>query len=95
MKEYYVLSLKKSHLKENYSWFKSNNSGYTEDLNYAGVYTEEEISKNKNYYFNSNSQVAIPKEVVDNLLIARVVPTFSSNYYKMNLGDVFKNLPVF
>lgn len=42
--KFYLLSLKWSQHKGKYVWWGPDNSGYTENLNDAGVYTEEQIN---------------------------------------------------
>lgn len=93
MKEYYVLSLKWSQGKNNFVWFKPDDCGYTEDINKAGIYSEERIMSRKAYYFNRNCQVAIPKEIVDNLLNSKVIPTLDENFEDMNLRQLIRTLP--
>ena len=59
MKKYYILSLKWSEGCELATWWKSDNSGYTRDLNEAGVYTEEQIQSRPHYYDNGVETKAI------------------------------------
>lgn len=86
--EYYLLSLKWSKSKEKYIWWGPNGSGYTEDLNKAGVYTDEDLDKNPLRYRNS-STYAVPVETVKQMITQTVVPTLSENWNLMQI-DVSK-----
>lgn len=84
MKEYYILSLKWSNGKETYAWWGPDNSGYTNDLNQAGIYTEEQL-KSRPLYYKNTSTVPVEKEIVDKLQTQRTVPSLSSNWDLMNI----------
>lgn len=84
MKEYYLLSLKWSGNKDRYLWWGPNNSGYFEDLDKAGIYTEE-IINSKPLYYKNRGVVPIQKEIVEGLYIQRVVPTTSDNWKLLNI----------
>lgn len=86
--EYYLLSLKWSNGKEKYVWWGPDNSGYTEDVNQAGVYTEEDIAKRPLYYRNT-STYPVPVEIVKQMTSQIVVPTYSENWNLLNI-DVSK-----
>lgn len=60
---YYVLSLKWSR-GEKAVWWGPNNNGYTARLDRAGVYTQEQIDAQPNYYNNKRDTLAIPVEKV-------------------------------
>lgn len=78
MKEYYLLSLKWSK-GDDYVWWGSNNSGYTADINKAGIYTEEQINKNPLYYCNK-STMPIPCKLLENAVKRTVVVADSFNF---------------
>lgn len=82
--EYYILSLKWSKSKEKYVWWGPDNSGYTEDLNVAGIYTEEQLSERPLYYKNDNTY-PVPVDFVNSMFIQRIVPTRSENWNLMNI----------
>lgn len=84
MKEYYILSLKWSNGKGIYVWWGPGNSGYTNDLNQAGIYTEDQIKSRPLYYKNTNT-VPVGREIVDKLQTQRTVPSLSSNWELMNI----------
>lgn len=84
MKEFYLLSLKWSRAKDRYVWWGPDDAGYVEDLNRAGVYTEEKINSKPRYYKNT-VVVPVAKEVAENLFIQRVVPTTSANWDALNI----------
>lgn len=80
MKTYYILSLKWSENKNEYVWWESNNSGYTTDIERAGVYTAEQVESKLDYYNNGKTTRAIPVEALERLSTKRIVPTFSDNW---------------
>lgn len=82
--KFYILSLKWSYGKEKYVWWGPDNSGYTENINEAGVYTEEKINSNPGYYRNT-STYPVPVEVVEKMTMHRVVPTLSENWNVMDI----------
>lgn len=82
--KFYLLSLKWSQHKGKYVWWGPDNSGYTENLNDAGVYTEEQINSRPMYYRNT-STYPVPVDVVEKMTIQRVVPTFSENWNMMSI----------
>ncbi|UED77485.1 hypothetical protein [Brevibacillus sp. DP1.3A] len=84
MKEFYLLSLKWSRAKDRYVWWGQDNGGYVEDLNQAGLYTEETINSMPRYYKNTRV-VPVLKEVAENLFIQKVVPATSANWNAMNI----------
>lgn len=84
MKEYYILSLKWSNGKGMYVWWQPDNNGYTNDLNQAGIYTEEQINSRPLYYKNTGT-VPVEKETVDKLQTQRTVASLSSNWDLMNI----------
>ncbi|WP_042424425.1 hypothetical protein [Geomicrobium sp. JCM 19039] len=74
---YYILSLKRTS-GDVFTWWRPDCRGYTQDLNKAGIYTEEELQERPWYFSNEN---AMPVEVgiVDRSLKATVVINDSSN----------------
>lgn len=84
MQEFYLLSLKWSRSKDRYVWWGPDNGGYVEDLNRAGLYTEETINSKPRYYKNTGV-VPVPKDVAENLYIQRVVPTTNDNWNALNI----------
>lgn len=60
---YYILSLKWTRDRNRQIvWWGPGNSGYTEDLAAAGVYTEEQVRDQPDYYNNRESTIAVPVE---------------------------------
>lgn len=82
--KFYILSLKWSYNKGNYVWWRPDNNGYTENINEAGVYTEEKINSNPRYYRNTHTY-PVPVEVVEKMKMHRVVPTLSENWNMMDI----------
>jgi hypothetical protein len=64
MKEYYILSRERSSGQDMLVWWRPNNSGYCQRLDWAGKYTQEQIDSNPTYYNNNNTK-AIPCEEVE------------------------------
>lgn len=64
MLKYHILCLKEI-ANDNLVWWRSENKGYTSFLDEAGLYTEEQILNNLNYYNNNIDTVAIPVLYVD------------------------------
>ncbi|PWW37361.1 MULTISPECIES: hypothetical protein [Paenibacillus] len=87
--KYYLLSLKWSAGKGKYVWWGPDSSGYTEDLNKAGVYTEEDLAKRTRYYRNTGTY-PVPVETVKQMITQTVVPTLSGNWdlMKINLSEL-------
>lgn len=56
---YHILSLKYSKFDEPLVWWRGNNSGYTRNLDEAGIYTQEQIDESPGYY-NKDDTCAIP-----------------------------------
>ncbi|WP_110930936.1 hypothetical protein [Paenibacillus bouchesdurhonensis] len=81
---YYILSLKWSEGKGEYVWWRPDNSGYTNNLNQAGIYSEETIKAMPHYYKNT-STYPIPVETVEKMIISKVVPTLDDNWSLMGI----------
>ncbi|WP_346234539.1 hypothetical protein MKY04_12800 [Lysinibacillus telephonicus] len=89
MQKYYLLSLKWSKQKDQYTWWGPNNSGYTTDIQTAGIYTEEEINKRKHYYSNTGV-MPIPVEVVGHAKKQVVIPTINENFKLFGIDEHLK-----
>jgi hypothetical protein len=61
MKKYIILSLKHGTETEPIFW-RSNNAGYTSQPWAAGIYTEEQVNEDPQYYNNGLSTIAVPLE---------------------------------
>jgi len=75
---YLILSLKWSDTHEHLLWWCADNSGYTADIDKAGRYTAEQVTKNPNYYDNDDTTRAVPLyDVMEGLVgpIRRIVDT--------------------
>ncbi len=59
MLKYYILSLKWSK-GDNVKWWGPNNNDYTSFLENAGLYTEDQILAEPDYYNNGESTLAVP-----------------------------------
>ncbi|MGN4127663.1 hypothetical protein ACMGD3_22035 [Lysinibacillus sphaericus] len=59
--QYYLLSIKYSNSKNTVTWWGPDNSGYTDDIEEAGIYSEERIREGGIYYSN---QGVMPVPVV-------------------------------
>lgn len=77
MKKYYLLSIKHSKY-DQYSWWGPNDSGYTANIQTAGIYTEEQINSRKNYYSNKGV-MPVPVEVVEQAVKTVVIPNIDKN----------------
>lgn len=88
MKEYYLLSLKWSD-RDHYVWWRPKNNGYTLNLKDAGIYTEEQINKEKNYYSNT-STMPVPVELVEQSKKQIVAVADSHNYNLFRIGEHLK-----
>lgn len=58
-KQYIILSLKYSTKDEQVFW-RSNNAGYTNVPWFAGIYTEEDVKGDPEYYNDGHNTIAIP-----------------------------------
>ncbi|WP_405117880.1 hypothetical protein MHB43_20405 [Paenibacillus sp. FSL H8-0317] len=87
--EYYILSLKWSNGKGKYVWWGPDSAGYTEDLNKAGVYTEEDLAK-RPFYYRNTSTYPVPVETVKQMITQTVVPSYTENWdlMKINLAEL-------
>lgn len=65
--KYYILCLKRSHSEDWLWWWKPRSHGHTQDLNEAGVYPQEMIDADPNYYNDGRTSKAIPVERVQSL----------------------------
>jgi hypothetical protein len=60
---YLILSLKWSPSIAGYAvWWGPDDCDYTEDMNQAGRYTQEQVDKKPGYYNNGRTTFAIPEE---------------------------------
>lgn len=80
--KYYLLSLKWSKGKGTYTWWGPDSSGYTDDIDSAGVY---EIDGEVPVKWMNESVVAIPAETVEKLITRKVVPSYSENWRMFNI----------
>lgn len=94
MQKYYLLSLKWSKHNYQYSWWGPNNSGYTTDIQTAGIYTEEEINNNKSYYSNT-STMPIPVELVEKAKKIVAVPSLDCNFELFGISEHLKTAKEF
>lgn len=85
---YYLLSLKWSK-DGHYVWWGPNNSGYTLDINEAGIYPEEKINGNKAYYSNT-STMPVPCELVEKGQTQKVVVADTHNYKMFGISEHLK-----
>jgi hypothetical protein len=76
LKQYYLLSL-------------PNNTGYTYDINKAGVYTEEQINASKDYYCDK-STMPVPVELIEKAQTQKVVVNDSFNYKLFGIAEHWK-----
>lgn len=67
---YYILSLKWTRKREPYvSFWRPNNAGYCWPLEWAGVYTSEQIADAPRYYNDGENTLAVPVGVVEGLTV--------------------------
>lgn len=66
-KKYYILAKDRGYIGNQLIFWGPNNSGYTANLNRAGVYTQEQIDANPKYYNNGKETKAVPVDIVDSL----------------------------
>lgn len=81
---YYIVSIKHTR-GEKVCFWRPNNAGYTEIINDAGKYTEEQVKSSQNYYNNFDSSIAVPCEVVT----SKILPYVPN---EMNIMSIFKDL---
>ncbi len=62
-KQFYILSLKNTR-GEHVTWWGPHSSGYTCDIDHAGIYGEDEIKEKPSYFDNGESTKAVPIELV-------------------------------
>jgi hypothetical protein len=89
MKHYYLLSLKHSKNKNEYVWWQADDSGYTTDINQAGIYSEERINSRKRYYSNTGT-MPVPVEIVEQTKKMTIVPTLDDNYKLLGIREFLK-----
>ena len=93
MKKYYLLSIKHSKY-DQYFWWGANDSGYTSDIQKAGIYTEERINSRKNYYSNKGV-MPVPVEVVEQAVKTVVIPNIDKNEELFNVREHLKTAKEF
>jgi len=72
-KQYYILSLK--HTRGDFIlWWQPRDSGYTNNLNVAGLYDEDDVLRRASYLNNGHTTWAILKENVE-AVMSRTVST--------------------
>jgi len=71
---YFIWSKKHSPSNGNAVWWRENNSGYTVDLDEAGVYTKKQVDAVPGYYNNGHAAVAVPRPVA--YLMAKSIVDF-------------------
>lgn len=85
-KNYYILSLK--HTKPTsslYTWWMPNSSGYTDVIQDAGIYTQEQIDEFPSYFNNGVDTAAIPCDVVqEKAVMVMFNHTFDEYYTAIN-----------
>lgn len=65
MVKYLILSIKWSPSRSGYAvWWRAKNNGYTEDINQAGRYTQEQIDAQPDYYNDSRHTFAVLEDEV-------------------------------
>lgn len=89
---YYILSLKRSK-GERLLWWRPNSAGYTYRLDDAGVYEQQVIDDQPEYYDNKESTMAIPIAVAQNYARKEVPGEFfnqlvgAARYVRKNIQD--------
>jgi hypothetical protein len=63
-KMYYIMSVKNTGHDEMVLWFRPNCSGYTHNIDEAGIYPEDEVREKPWYYNDGKVNVAVPCDVV-------------------------------
>jgi len=96
MFKYHILSLKETN-GDNIVWWGPNNRGYTSSLGDAGLYTQDQVMENLEYYNNHVDTIAVPVVFAENHH-KRVVPIDkltklkeSAIEYVNNIIEVRKN----
>ena len=80
--EFYVLALRLSNATY-WRWWRPRNSGYTDDLDQAGRYSERDIREAPDYYNDGVQTRAIPCEVVDAMKTSRVLYMHNDDFVTM------------
>lgn len=86
MQHYYILSLKHSKHQSQYIWWKPNDNGYTIDIDRAGIYTAEQIEREKLYYSNTDT-LPVPVEYIEKASKIVAVPTTDKNCGLFKISD--------
>lgn len=79
---YLILSLKWSEGKDHLVWWQTDNSGYTPDIDKAGRYTAEQVSKQPSYYDNESTTRAVPLYDVLEGFVGPIQRIIASSYIR-------------
>lgn len=63
--EFYILSLKWTRRENVVTWWRSDHSGYTYCLEFAGRYSAQEVAQSAGYLDNRDSTLAVPCDLVE------------------------------
>jgi hypothetical protein len=88
MRKYYLLAIDKTKNSPFLVWWGPNDCGYTQNIERAGIYTEEQIKRDPNYYDNDEC-VPVPVEEIDKLKTARMAINDSENLIRLNALDKY------
>lgn len=87
--QYYLLSLKYSNGKDTVTWWGPSDSGYTDDLEKAGIYSEERI-KSRGHYYSNKGVMPVPVEKVQAAAKRIVVSNCIDNSKSFGIHEHYK-----
>jgi hypothetical protein len=79
---FYIVSTKYSKGNEILLW-RANACGYTSVIEYAGIYTEEQIAQDRAYYDNGFNSIAVPCEEIDKKVLRVIGNTHAYEFIQL------------
>ncbi|RKD20977.1 hypothetical protein BEP19_14940 [Ammoniphilus oxalaticus] len=85
-REYFLLAIDKTAYSNFLVWWGPNDSGYTTNIEQAGIYTEERINSDRSYYDNDEC-VPVPLEDIKLLNTVHAATYSLHNINQLNVLD--------